>query len=331
MVQLFCIVGPTAVGKSELSADVAARLGAEIVSADAFQIYQGFDVLSGKPDPATLEMAPHHLIGSVATNEDMSAGKYRALALPVITEISSRRKLPLIVGGSGLYVKALTHGLDDLPAGDSDLREELDPLSVDELRARLTDIDPQSAERVDMKNRRRLVRAIEIAMLSGRSASKQRTQWGSDEIRKDAALEAPPAVANRRSLVRSSDGAGGKGFTHSGVFVFRDREDLYQRINQRVEAMLRNGAIDEVRNAASLSATAQQMIGVGEIRKHLAGETSLAQCTAAIQQATRRYAKRQLTWFRHQTTLEALNLSLLNHNEAVERVVRQAVAGARGE
>ena len=141
-------------------------------------------------------------------------------------------------------------------------------------------------------------------------------------------MKAPTAVANRHSLTKTS--AGGR-CHEGGVFVFRDREDLYQRINQRVEAMLRKGAIDEVRNARKLSATAEQMIGVGEIRKHLAGESSLAECTAAIQQSTRRYAKRQLTWFRHQTTLETLNLSLLNHNEAVERVVRQAVAGARGE
>ena len=114
------------------------------------------------------------------------------------------------------------------------------------------------------------------------------------------------------------------------MFVFRDREELYQRINQRVDAMLGNGAIEEVRNAGQLSATAEQMIGIRDIRKFLAGESSLAECTEAIQQATRRYAKRQLTWFRHQTTLEELNLSLLNHNEAVERVVRQAVARACG-
>ena len=213
-----------------------------------------------------------------------------------------------MVGGSGLYIKGLTHGLADLPASNSQLRDQLNQLGTDELRIRLTDLDPEAGERVDLKNRRRLVRALEIAILSGQSASEQRTQW----------------------QVGSNSSVGDEN-RNRGVIVFRDREELYQRINERVEAMLRNGAIDEVRNAGDLSATAEQMIGIGEIRRYLAGQASLTECTAAIQQATRRYAKRQLTWFRHQTTLEALNLSLLNHNEAVERVVRQAVAGARGE
>jgi tRNA dimethylallyltransferase len=300
MAQVFCIAGPTAVGKSELAADVAVRLGAEIISADAFQIYAGFDVLSGKPDAATLAKVPHHLIGNVPPTEQMSAARYRELAMSVIEEIKSRGKRPLLVGGGGLYIKSVTVGLDDLPSGDPQLREALNQLDIDELKARLTRLDPASAQRVDLKNRRRLVRAIEIAILAGQPASERRS-----------------AGTGRRHEI--------------GVFVFRDREELYQRINTRVETMLRNGAIDEVRNAGRLSGTAEQMIGVGEIRKYLAGEMSLAECTSAIQQDTRRYAKRQLTWFRHQTTLEALNLSLLNHNEAVERVVRQAVAGARGE
>lgn len=313
MPHFFCIVGPTAVGKSELAAEVAVRLDAEIVNADAFQIYRGFDVLSGKPDPGTLAEAPHHLIGIVARDQEMSAAKYGDLALPIIEQINSRGKLPLVVGGSGLYIKGLTHGLDDLPAGDPNLREELEQLGIEQLRARLTDLDSKAAERVDMKNRRRLVRAIEIATLSRstRSASHLSGGGGVQQI-------------NSESSARNH-------CHQNGVFVFRDREELYQRINKRVEAMLRNGAIDEVRNAGKLSATAEQMIGVGDIRRHLSGETSLAECTAAIQQSTRRYAKRQLTWFRHQTTLEALNLSLLNHNEAVEEVVRQAVAGTRGE
>jgi tRNA dimethylallyltransferase len=190
-------------------------------------------------------------------------------------------------------------------------------------------LDPAAAQLVDVKNRRRLIRAIEIAVSTNRSVLEQRTRWGDEKTRKGA-LKAPTAVANRRSLSPAGETQEAC-FTEHGVFVFRDREELYQRINLRVETMLRNGAIDEVRGAGPLSATTEQMIGIREIRKYLAGEISLADCITAIQQSTRRYAKRQLTWFRHQSTLEPLNLSLLNHNEAVERVVRQAVAGARGE
>src|SRR5438128_883973 len=125
MTTAFCIVGPTATGKSELAADVAVRLETEIVSADAFQIYQGFDVLSGKPDRQTLERVRHHLIGAVAVTEKMSVARYRDLASPVIAGIAARGKLPLITGGTGLYVKALTHGLAEMPPADAELRNNL--------------------------------------------------------------------------------------------------------------------------------------------------------------------------------------------------------------
>ena len=176
MVRIFCIAGPTASGKSELAADVASRVGAEIVNADAFQIYEGFDVLSGKPDPSTLRSVPHHLIGIASINEEMSVAKYQSLARPIIEEINARGKLPIVTGGSGLYIKSLTHGLADLPAGDPQLREQLNQLGTDELRARLTDLDPEATERVDVKNRRRLIRAIEIATLTNRATSEQRTE-----------------------------------------------------------------------------------------------------------------------------------------------------------
>lgn len=317
MTRVFSIAGPTATGKSELAADVAVRLNAEIVNADAFQIYEGFDVLSGKPDPATLRKAPHHLIGVVATSDPMSAAKYRDLALPVIADITARGKLPLMVGGTGLYLKALTHGLGQMPPADPKLRKELDGLSIDELRARLTAVDPAATETVDIKNRRRVIRALEIAIISGRPVSEQRTQW------RGSGIGGSPMGSVE---VGKSTSASGRCYG-SGVFVFRDRDELYQRINNRVDAMLRGGAIDEVRGAMVLSTTAEQMIGVRDIREYLAGKASLAECTSRIQQATRRYAKRQLTWFRHQTNLESLNLSLLKHNEAVEWVLCRAVAG----
>jgi tRNA dimethylallyltransferase len=324
----FFVVGPTATGKSELAADVAARLGAEIVSADAFQIYEGFDVLSGKPDQLTLRKVPHHLIGAVARNEEMSAMKYRALTLPMIAAIVARGKLPLVVGGSGLYVKALTHGLADVPPSNPTLRAELDALSTEELRGRLTTIDPVSVRQIDVKNRRRLVRAVEIAVLSGKPASEQRREWGAKRPRSGDFPIAESAVSrrtgDRRSLGREDRRA--DEMKYSGIFVFRDRDELYQRINERVETMFANDAVDEVRDAGRLSSTVEQMIGVSDIRRYLSGEISRSESVTRIQQATRRYAKRQLTWFRHQTKFEALNLSLLSHNEAVLWVLRRAIA-----
>jgi tRNA A37 N6-isopentenylltransferase MiaA len=229
---VFFIVGPTATGKSEIAAEVAGESDAEIVNADAFQIYEGFELLSGKPDAGTLAKAPHHLIGTMSILQEMNAAKFRRAAFAAIAEIHARGKRALVVGGSGLYIKALTHGL-----------------------------------KADWKTA------------------------GSD----------PP-----------------------GVFVFREREELYARINKRVEAMLRNGAIDEVRNVAAMSGTASKMIGVGEIKALLEEKMSILQCITRIQQKTRQYAKRQLTWFRHQTTFEPLNLSPLTHGDAVKQISERA-------
>src|SRR5204863_5848125 len=193
---VFFIVGPTATGKSEIAADLAHELGAEIVSADAFQIYRGLDLLTAKPGAATLAKVPHHLVGVMPILEEMNAEKFRKLALQAIAEIHSRGKLAIVVGGSGLYLKALTHGLSCAPAADPDLRAQLNELSLDDLQKKLHGLDPSAAETIDLKNRRRVVRALEICLLSGRPASVQRTGW-------------------------SAAGA------TAGVFVFREREDLY--------------------------------------------------------------------------------------------------------
>jgi len=277
----FFIVGPTAAGKSELAADIAHEIGAEIVSADAFQIYRGVNLLTAKPDAATLAKAPHHLIGTGPLHEEMNAEKFRTAALRAIEEIHSREKMAIVVGGSGLYIKALTHGLAVLPQVDPELRAKLNAMMIDELRSQLMQLDPETARNIDPKNRRRLVRALEICIATGKRTSEQRGQW---------------AVAD----------------SPSGVFAFRDRDELYTRINNRVEAMFENGVIEEVCAAEAM------------IRQLLAAKMSILQCVAAIQQATRRYAKRQLTWFRRQTNFEPLNLSLLTHNEAVKWILLRA-------
>ncbi len=293
---VFFVVGPTATGKSEIAADVATEVGAEIVSADAFQIYRGLDLLTAKPETGTLAKVPHHLIGTMSILDKMSAAKFRERALVAISEIHSRSKLAIMVGGSGLYIKALTHGLSSAPAADPDLRARLNELSLHDLQNKLLGLDPEAASKIDLKNRRRLVRAIEIHLLSRQIPSGHRTEWTRD-------------------------------VPSSGVFVFRERDELYDRINRRVEAMFENGVLEEARNASAMSETASKMIGLREIRELLDGPAaagSILQCVAAIQQATRRYAKRQLTWFRRQTNFQPLNLSLLSQNEAVKEISQLA-------
>jgi tRNA dimethylallyltransferase len=296
MRDVFFVVGPTATGKSEIAADVASELGAEIVGADAFQIYRGLDLLTAKPDAVTLAKAPHHLIGMMSTLDEMSAAKFRERALGAISEIHSRGKLAIVAGGSGLYIKALTHGLSSAPAADPDLRARLNELSLHDLQRKLLKLDPEAVSKIDLKNRRRLARAIEICLLSERKNSGQRQEWESE-------------------------------VGTNGVFVFRERNEIYDRINRRVEAMFENGVIEEVRNAGAIGGTASKMIGLREVCELLDGPVdsgSILQCMAVIQQATRRYAKRQLTWFRRQTNFQPLNLTLLTHVEAVEWISQRA-------
>ncbi|MBA3650856.1 MAG: tRNA (adenosine(37)-N6)-dimethylallyltransferase MiaA [Chthoniobacterales bacterium] len=292
----FFIVGPTASGKSELAADVAARCGAEVVNADAFQVYRGLPLLTAQPDEATLRMVPHHLVGVVSPSEEMSAAKFRELALNAIQEINRRGKLAIVAGGSGLYLKALTHGLAPLPAVDQKLRAELDALSLEDLNTRLLAVDPLGAETIDRKNKRRLVRALEIFAQTQRPASEQRREW-SQEM---AELH--------------------------GVFVFRERTELNARIDRRVKEMLRQGVTKEVAALGPVSVTAAKTLGLEQVRLFLEGKISEAECAAAIQQATRRYAKRQLTWFRRQPSLELLNLSLLKDHAAVVDWILQKVS-----
>lgn len=289
----FFVVGPTATGKSEIAAAVAELCGGEIVSADAFQVYAGLDLLTAKPDEGTLHLVPHHLIGICRLTDDMNAEIFRRAASAAITEIHSRSKRAFVVGGTGMYVQALTHGLSPLPQANEKLRERLDQCSEGELFVRLRRLDPETAAVIDRKNKRRLVRAVEICVLTGRPASAQRQRV---------------QPTNRPA----------------GVFLFRDRKELNERINARVESMFAAGVVEEVRAAGEVGATAKQTLGWRQIRELIAGRISRGECIAAIQQATRRYAKRQLTWFQRQTNFEPLNLSCTGSSEAIEWIARKA-------
>ncbi|HSH40041.1 MAG TPA: tRNA (adenosine(37)-N6)-dimethylallyltransferase MiaA [Chthoniobacterales bacterium] len=293
MSRVFYIVGPTATGKSEIAVEVALACGGEIVGADAFQMYEGLELLTAKPDRELQQRVRHHLVGTVSPGEELNAERFRSAALGAIADIHSLGKPVFVVGGSGLYVKALTHGLSRLPAADANLRAELEGCTTPELFTRLEQLDAATAASIDGNNRRRIVRALEICLGTGRPASELRDQQ-------------PPANAP------------------AGVCLLRDRAELYERINSRVEAMFANGVVDEVRNLGDIGPTAAQTLGLQQICELLAGNISEAECIASIQQATRRYAKRQLTWFARQTSFEPLNLSRISFGEAVECISRRA-------
>ena len=289
----FFIVGPTATGKSEIAAEVALACGGEVVGADPFQMYDGLDLLTAKPSRELQSRVRHYLIGTVPLADEMNAERFRSAAVSAMADIHSRGKPAFVVGGSGLYIKALTHGLSRLPPADAKIRGELEQLMTPELLARLEQLDLATAASIDRNNRRRIVRALEICTIAGRPAS---------ELRNQQPPLHPPA----------------------GVCLLRDRVELHERINSRVQAMFGSGVADEVRKLGTIGAGAAQTLGLQPIRELLAGRISEAECIAAIQQATRRYAKRQLTWFGRQTSFESLNLSRISFGEAVEFISRRA-------
>jgi tRNA dimethylallyltransferase len=336
MKRAFFIVGPTATGKSEMAAEIAQRLNAEIISADAFQIYRGLDLLTAKPAKTTLARAPHHLLGVVPLSEEMNVEKFRVSALETLRDIQARGKRAIVAGGSGLYVKALTHGLSKLPAADPKLRAQLSQLNLDELRGQLVALDPAAADKIDLKNRRRVTRALEISLLSGRPLSAQRLAWNKmrpahDDVVDDAgstgilpvSSSGQDAPWSHRRDARATQLAIPSAQVR-GVFVFRERAELYERINHRVEKMFAEGVVEEVRSLRELGPTAEQTLGLREIRALMAGEISESACIAKIQQRTRHYAKRQLTWFQRQDNFEPLNLSSHGYPEAIELIAQDA-------
>ena len=268
---VFVIAGPTASGKSQVAVEWAERWNAEIVSADAYQVYRGLTVLTAQPSGEQLARAPHHLVNCMEPECDFSAADFARMAQTAIEEIRGRGKRIVVVGGSGFYLEALFDGLPKTPVANADLRERLRLLETGELAAELRQLDPAAAATVDLKNPRRIQRAIEIVTLTGRP-------FAEFAVRPNATVR--------------------------GLVLDVPADVLQQRIEVRADAMLANGAIAEVRALGSCSATCAKAIGVSVISDFLAEKISHAQCREQIIIATRQYAKRQRTWFRNRARWE---------------------------
>lgn len=271
------VCGPTASGKSRLAILLAKRFNGEIVNADAYQLYQGLETLAASPSAQELAQVPHHLFSVLSITETLDAQRYRNLAQPVIRKIQERGKRPIVVGGSGLYLKFLTHGPSPVPAGDSALRAQLAKLTLEELVDQLHQLDPVEAEQINRQNRRYVTRSLELCLLTGRPVSQVRHDWKQPD---------PPMLR--------------------GIYLDWPRDELAERISIRTSQMLANGALEEVQRLPSSTTTAAKAIGVAEIRKHLAGELSRDETHELIATATRQYAKRQRTWFRKETWLQRI-------------------------
>lgn len=275
---LIVVVGPTASGKTALAIDLAKAVNGEIVSADSMQIYESMDIATAKPLPEELAAVPHHLIGFVPVETPFSVADYAVLARAAINEIMNRGKIPILCGGTGLYVKAIIDNVqysETIPS-DELLRERLrlfaEQKGNDALWKRLETIDPETARRIHPNNVGRVIRAIEVMEVSGRSIR---------EHEADSRREPCPYHVIELGL------------------RYQDREKLYQRINQRVDKMVEMGLPEEVKTAREkgLTATAAQAIGCKELYGWLDGDETLAEALERLKQSTRRYAKRQLTWF----------------------------------
>jgi tRNA dimethylallyltransferase len=295
--RVIVLMGPTAVGKTGASILMARELGTEIISADSMQIYRHMDIGTEKPSPSELSAVPHHMIDIVEPTEDFSAGRFLMMARPVIEGLLSEGKVPLVVGGTGLYLRAMTRGLFEGPEADWELRRELLSQSNEELLKRLAGLDPEAAASVEPGNTRRLVRALEVCIKSGRPVSEMRIEGTS------------PLPYDFIKLALS-----------------RDRVELYGMIDGRVDLMLERGLVDEVRRVMETgpARTPMQAIGYKEVSAYLEGAYPLEEAVRLIKRNTRRYAKRQMTWFRKEPDLGWVDVTGIKEPEGVyERLVME--------
>lgn len=295
MTRILVIAGPTAVGKSALSLELAKRLNGEIISADSMQIYRGMDIGTAKATVEERNQVVHHLIDIKEPSEEYSCADYSTDARRCIEDILSRGKLPIFCGGTGLYIRqALCDAPVSSPPSDPVLRDALEKRSPEENYAELCACDPESAAAIHPNNVRRVIRALEIYRLSGISKSQWDRETPSEEYRSDALL----------------------------LCLTAPRDELYARIDRRVEVMMEQGLYEEV-SALSLDpgSTAGQAIGYKEMMGCFRGELTKEEAVAQIQLASRRYAKRQLTWFRHQKGFTMLDVSRFSNFEEIVNFV----------
>jgi tRNA dimethylallyltransferase len=283
------IAGPTAVGKSEIALLLAEKIGGEIISADSMQVYRGLDIGTAKPSLAERARVPHHLIDICDLTENFDAAQFIRLSQKAVEEIQARGRVPIFCGGTGLYFKAFLSGLGEAPATNPELRAELEAASFEALLHELRERDPAAYETIDKQNPRRVIRAVEVIRLTGKTFSEQRAEW--------KAQSAVPIKANSFCLTRQP-------------------ADMHARINARVDAMFARGLVEEtralLRHGLAGNKTAMQAIGYRQVVEHLRGEprkhSGLTETIELVKSRTRQFAKRQLTWFRRHGNMEWIEL-----------------------
>jgi len=289
-----CIVGPTSSGKSEIAFQLAKKLNGEIISCDSMQVYRDMDIITRPPAKEMLEEVHHYLLKCYRPEDDFNASLFVEIAERVIKDIIRRRKVPIMCGGTGLYLNSLIDGIFDFPGKDDLLREDLESIAKDKggefLHNRLKQIDPLSAERIHTNDIRRVIRAIEVYELTGEPISKKQEE--------------------RSGL--------GKEYEFNIFALDLPRDILYEKINSTVDKMFEEGLINEVErlNKITLSKTASQALGLKEISNYLEGTVTIEEAREDLKRNTRRYAKKQLTWFRGDSRVQWIDA-----NRPVDKVV----------
>ena len=292
------VVGPTASGKTSLGIEIAEHFGGEIVSADSMQIYENMDIATAKPTDSELARVKHHLIGFVPAGESFSVAKYKEKAIEAIDEILSEGKLPVVVGGTGLYIDTLIRNTEFFDYEESDIRVKLEARcekeGIDSLYNELKSVDPIAAQRLHINDTKRIIRALEVYYSTGMTISRQ------DEL----------------SHLNESKYR----FCIIGLNA-TDRQYLYDRINLRVDMMLEDGLIAEADSffKSDISKTAAQAIGYKELKPYFDSLVTLDEAVEKLKMETRRYAKRQLTWFRRNKDIHWLDIDEYEKNELIER------------
>src|SRR5580692_8257668 len=316
--RLIVILGPTASGKSALAIELAKRLNGEILVCDSTQVYRHFDIGTAKVPPSDQKNISHHLVDLVEPDEIFTAGDYRRHALLALDDLRRRSKLPILAAGTGLYLRALLEGLADAPTRSEELRDRLrrsakrrGATHPHKILARL---DPESAARIAPRDTQKIIRAIEMRILAGKPVAeifRAGRAESREEVRAEVRTRERPSDGVQDEARRALRASALEGYAITKIGLAPPRPALYARIDARVNEMLAAGWLDEVRALVSsgipVDAKPFQFIGYADLRAHLEGRIPLAAAVANIQKSTRRFAKRQLTWFRREPDVHWLN------------------------
>lgn len=297
MIKGLVIAGPTGVGKTDLSIKLAKLLDADIISADSAQIYKGMNIGTAKITAEEMQGVKHYMLDVVEPIKKYSVGDYQTAVDNILNEKEKENKNIILTGGTGLYIGSITEGLSDLPAGDPVLREELLKLDSEELYKKLMELDPQAAQDIHINNRRRVERAVEVCLLTGDKFS----------------------VLSKKNIKNNN-------YNFFKVALERDREYLYERINLRVDIMLEKGLEQEVRDLYEKygeNLRKINIIGYTELIEYFNGKVTYEEAVENIKRNSRRYAKRQFTWFKNDPTYVWFDLDKLSEEEIINSIMSE--------